>query len=464
MKKTKNSIKIHTSIIIVLVLLTLCTTNAFSQTAKEIEIFDTKTYQQYQDKEWDLLVKTGNQAIQQGVDFYYLRYRLGIAYYLKQNYIKALKHFEKAENFYAEEPTLKEYIYYSRYFLNRKAEAEDKAIFYPKTVKSKLPKEEKVISKINLESGYLFSNIETQNLIGQNGFFAEEEQLINQQYYHVGMSLAPSFGFKLYLGASYLTLDKIKRVQINLDQTGVEERLQNYTINQNEFYSAGTFQSGGIKIIPALHLIKVNYDLPTYELNEAEDDYLLSSSAISLSQYVGSLSLSGNFSNFTYDIFTSYSNLNYANQIQLGLNLSFFPLGNLNFYTRTGAKLFSEWYEKGDPLVSYTNSRLIFNQLIGFKINKSLWCETSFTYGDLQNTNEGNAFVVYNLIDNIKLKADINLIFTLSKNVGFSIRYQIQQRDNPYMVYSDNTDFENYDISKYSYFTNNLIGGLTWKF
>ena len=29
------------------------------------------------------------------------------------------------------------------------------------------------------------------------------------------MSLAPSFGFKLYLGASYLTLDKIKRVQIN---------------------------------------------------------------------------------------------------------------------------------------------------------------------------------------------------------------------------------------------------------
>ncbi len=127
-------------------------------------------------------------------------------------------------------------------------------------------------------------------------------------------------------------------------------------------------------------------------------------------------------------------------------------------------KLFSEWYQKGDPLVNNSNSRLIFNQLIGFKISKKIWCETSFTYGDLQNTNESNAFVVYNLIDNIKLKGDINLILTLNKHLGLSIRYQIQQRDNPYLVYSDESNTEIYDILRYTYITNNLIGGLTWNF
>jgi len=462
MKRKNNNMMKYVSIIIVLGLL-INYTNAFSQTSKDFETADIKTYQQYQDKNWDLLIETGNQAIHQGIDFYYLRYRLGVAYYQKQNYIKALNHFEKAESFYAEDPILSEYIYYSRYFLNRKAEADQVAKSYPQMVKSKLPGKDNFISTINLESGYLFPNKETNNLLGQNGFYAEEEQFSKQQYYHGGISLNPASGIKLYLGGSHLSINKIKRAQFSFDQLTIQENLQNYTINQNEFYSSVSFQSKAIKITPAFHFIKVNYDLPLYELNDTEDDYLLSSQPISLSQYVSSLSLSGNFSSFTYDIYASYSNLNYANQAQFGLNLYYFPLGNLNFYTKTGVKLFHEWFETTDPLVNNSYNRVIFNQLIGFKVSKGFWCETSLTYGDLQNTNEGNAFVVYNLVDNIKLKADINLIFTLSKNLGFSIRYQVQQRDNPYMVYSDDTNVESYDILKYTYFTNNIIGGLTWK-
>ena len=74
---------------------------ALSQTSKEIEIADIKTYQNFIDGDWDLLIQEGNQALKQGLDFYYLRYRLGVAYYMKKNYIKALKHFEQADFYYA---------------------------------------------------------------------------------------------------------------------------------------------------------------------------------------------------------------------------------------------------------------------------------------------------------------------------------------------------------------------------
>lgn len=464
MRKTKNNLKIYALLILILGL-SAYNNVAFSQTSKEIELVDIKTYQYYLDKNWDLLITDGNKAIEKGLDFYYLRYRLGIAYYMKHNYIKALIHFEKAESLYGEDPILNEYIYYSRYFMNRKAEADLIAESYTEEIKSKLPIENTFVSYINFESGYLLSKTETQNLLGQNGFYGQEEQLNNLQYYHFGMGLNPTLGFKLYLGGSSLLINKTKRAEFSLDQgMTIRENKQDYLIHQNEFYSSGTVQGKAIKIIPAFHFIKVNYDLPYFELNASFDDYLIATTPISLNQYVGSLLLSGNFSYFNYDIYASYSNLNYANQLQFGANLYYFPFGNLNFYSKTGVKLFSESDENGMLQLSNKNSRLIFNQLFGFKISPKLWGETSITYGDLQNTNEGNAFVVYNLIDNIKLKADINLIFTLSKNLGFSVRYQIQQRTNNYLVYSDISITDNYENIDYTYFTNNIIGGLTWKF
>ena len=464
MRKTKNNSRNYA---LLFILLGLSTFNnvAYSQASKEIELVDIKTYQYYLDKNWDLLINEGNKALEKGLDFYYLRYRIGIAYYTKHNYIQALKHFEKAESLYGEDPILKDYIYYSRYFMNRKAEADLVAKSYAEETKSKLPIENTFISYINLESGYLFPKTATQNLLGQNGFYGQEEQLNNLQYYHLGLGLNPSPGFKIYLSGSTLVINKTKRAEFSFDQgQSSREKKQDYSIHQNEFYCSGTIQGKALKIIPAFHLIQVNYDLPYFELNATFDDYLTATTPISLNQYVGSLSLTGNFSYFNYDIYASYSNLNYANQIQFGTNLYYFPFGNLNFYSKTGVKLFSESDENTTLRLSTKKSRLIFNQLFGFKISPILWGETSITYGDLQNTNEGNAFVVYNLIDDIKLKADINLIFSLSKNLCFSIRYQIQQRTNNYLVYSDIANTDNYDIFNYTYFANNLIGGLTWKF
>ena len=57
---------------------------------------DAQTYSLWQKKDWNGLIAAGKKALKADIDFYYLRVRMGIAYYEKKNYHMALLHFEKA--------------------------------------------------------------------------------------------------------------------------------------------------------------------------------------------------------------------------------------------------------------------------------------------------------------------------------------------------------------------------------
>ncbi|MCK5906010.1 MAG: tetratricopeptide repeat protein, partial [Flavobacteriales bacterium] len=74
---------------------------------------DKITYKHYNEQEWDELIQIGNEAIKNGIDFYYLNYRMGIAYYSKKRYRKAIPFFEKVIESTPEDAIAKEYLYYS---------------------------------------------------------------------------------------------------------------------------------------------------------------------------------------------------------------------------------------------------------------------------------------------------------------------------------------------------------------
>ena len=52
---------------------------------------DSATYAQYLAGDWSTLVHEGKQAISQGVDYYYLRMRVGIAFYEMKNWCQSKK-------------------------------------------------------------------------------------------------------------------------------------------------------------------------------------------------------------------------------------------------------------------------------------------------------------------------------------------------------------------------------------
>nr|NQU89727.1 hypothetical protein [Bacteroidota bacterium] len=94
-------------------LLMLQPLSTFSQEKQDFRKIDSLTYSLYQQGKWDKLITVGEKALGQGLDYYYLQIRVGIAWYEKQNYRRAIPHFEEALKFNLVDQTVLEYLYYS---------------------------------------------------------------------------------------------------------------------------------------------------------------------------------------------------------------------------------------------------------------------------------------------------------------------------------------------------------------
>ena len=90
-----------------------------AQEAPTFRSVDAKTYHYFLDQKWDSLVAVGKTALKSDIDYYYLRIRLGIAYFNKGKYAKAIQHLQKATKFNSGDSTALEYMYYAYRSYNR---------------------------------------------------------------------------------------------------------------------------------------------------------------------------------------------------------------------------------------------------------------------------------------------------------------------------------------------------------
>ncbi|MCU0409034.1 MAG: hypothetical protein MUD02_08815, partial [Bacteroidales bacterium] len=67
-----------------------------AQDNTDFRYHDSLTYKLYTDKNWNELISAAKKALHDGHDYYYLRMRIGIAYYEKKQYASAATHFRKA--------------------------------------------------------------------------------------------------------------------------------------------------------------------------------------------------------------------------------------------------------------------------------------------------------------------------------------------------------------------------------
>lgn len=430
----------------------------------DFQSIDKTTYLLYTQKNWDSLIQIGNQALKSGVDYFYLRQRIGIAWYEKENYFKAVKHFEKALKFNASDATTQEYLYYSYIFSNRTKEARVLSGKFNSSLANKLQTQNKTIfEKIYVETGPTFSNNIDKNKIqrsfGGNGLDYQEQDLNDDKYYvHAGFEINLSQRISAYLGYSFLTISKLK--QINTQPVlppGNNNfgRLYNYEYNlfQNEFYGNMKFLFGkGFIFTPAYHLINVKYN--TIHYNPDQPPPLpnnVSEVDTSFTNHIISMGLNKNISIFQVGLFTSWSNLNNKYQYQFGGLFTWYPKGNLNLYTTTS--FVSAWEDD--------DNRINFDQLVGGKAAKKLWIEGYVTFGEMVNYNERNAFIVQNSGDKIKFRTGLNFIVLLSEKMELSFRYIYLQEEGYRIVYSAT---EGQQINSVEYKNNTIIGGIKWTF
>lgn len=466
---------------------------------------DRETYRYYQEQKWDSLIDLGKDGLKLGFDYYYLRYRMGVAYYELQNFGRAIVHFEKAHEFNSTENSLLVYLYYANRRLNRNNQAELFAGQLPENYRDKLiGYDPDFIDHVYIESGYGFSDDEHK--MGKpderwtdSSLYLEEQFVGNSLYAHAGLKFNPGRRVSAYLGFSHLRIESRKDFMyygdLQLDSivgnTYTDDYYYSYKrglrsfnadIAQSDLYLKLDVMAGrNWSFSPYLHFIRVDYSKIDVEYEAVADkaieyydkinfrydyfdyiknEYSFSRKDSTMYDYVSGLNVSGIFSNYSLSLGAGLSKLNFNKRLNLNAGITYYPLGNLNFYGSTGLSWFSAYDQQTDD-----PDKLIVSQMIGLKVFSFLWLEATYLQGDINNTYRNNAFVVYNVPDKIDYIAEADIIMTLSEKMELSLRYQFwKKRADMLHYYQKSDESPASELLEKSYTNQMIMGGLKWKF
>ncbi len=449
--------------IVLIIALLLILFNAESQAQKTLLDYDKSTYDLFLSKKWDALIEEGNRSLEKGFDFYYLRIRMGIAYYENENYISAIPHFEKALEFIPKDSTACEYLYYSNILLGRKSEvflASDN-LPYNYSRKSSLIKPE-FFEGLYTEGGFVLNSSLNNSGNGKGlpmqtqGILEVHKQLKNYRYNNISLIHRIGNRISLFHGFGNISINNSMQFSSLLD--GSKE----YDVKTNQwdyYFSADVNAGSGLGFTGFLHYLNVNVEDVKFSVDTSSGfpkaEY--TNFNTKYNELLGGLGINYSASYFQFSNTISASNFNSANQIQNTFRLIYYPLGNLNLYV-LGDLTGHFQKEKGEK--KYTG-RFLWAGKVGFKLSDDLWAEAFYTGGEIQNYIEENGYIVYNNFNIIKRKLGINLILPVSPDVELSLRYQNYEQESYKLIYSDT---QTYTTNLIKNINHSIIGGIKWTF
>jgi hypothetical protein len=369
--------------VIIILILALSYLGSEAQVKIDHDWYNKHTYKLYQEKSWPRLIELGNNAIKAGYDFYYLRMRLGIAYYEQGKFRSAISHFEHALKFDIN-PLAVEYLYYSYKFSGRHMDANLVYTKYKKQLKSR-----DVSSAIGILTG-LYTETGLKLLSPSN---SEYGSLL---YVHVGAEQQLSSRLNLYHGYMRYSQNTFQYESVPGFGPGgsmASETKRKYV--QNEYYLKATVPViKGLQVIGSLHTQQI---IDTVQFNNFS--------------YLGGLSASLKF----MDLHIAYgsSRINENQHDQLSAGVTFYPAMNQNFYLES---IITNHINEGA-------SNIIFYQKIGLRAGKNAWFDFYGSFGDMRNVQELDGFYIYNINNQLNTRIGITGTFFLGKKVKLLIGY-----------------------------------------
>ena len=471
------------------IILILISSNIFAQTREEIANVDILTYKYYTSQNWDSVIVVGKNALKNNIDYFYLRMRIGIAYYKKKKTIKAIPHFEKAYNFYKADTVCQEYLYYSYLFAGRKKRALLFAQNFSTSMKNRLDIKYKFAENAYFSSSYCankdFNNLQNIDLDGTDNIYGE--QLIQQNFifHNLGYTLNLSPKINMYNSYGFMDINKTKQIMRNNDvlefQNNVTQKQiflgLDYAINkQLTFISA--FNYSITNSVNTNYSETTNYGDLIYTFTDTVYDTEITDTILNypnsknsryidtkdnLNSYVGLLAVNYNTSIFNIDLSASFSNLNKTKQNQYGLSVIAYPFGNSRFFI--GSKVFYQTENEsiedlptpqqsrgqGKKNISKIN-RMIYEHNIGYIVSNKFWLKASVLYGNIHNFVDNYASDIYNGVNTTTYKADFSLFYSAFKGkmtIFTQFSYSEEQYDYLTYVYSGTID-KNYETTYYN--------------
>jgi hypothetical protein len=383
-----------------IIIILLASIRMMSQSKLEFSTVDSLTYGYYLNGSWDNLIKMGNEALDNNIDFKFLRQRIGYAYYSKENYAASARQFRKALSFDSYDSFTLEYLYYSYLYQGY----DDAAAI----IGGKMRREERKSLGINL-----FKPVESVSS-EYNFKYAGTSLRTNPQYVNLGVS--SRFGSRISLFQMISQYKQIVTIQLPLRDMYV-------TDEQFEYYA----------------LVKLN--LARNLQAKAAYHYLNSTFSISnISSNLGYFGLTTISSRFLLGMDASVRSAESGTITQYGLNAGVNELGRNKVYLTGYLALLDE----------QNSARVIYTQRAGIRAGRKTWLEVNAMLGNLNNFSDYSAMYILNSIDPTTFRAGTSLYFYSGKHFSFWLNFAYERKQ----FYED----LNYDYNQFSY-----LGGIRWK-
>jgi hypothetical protein len=348
-------------------------------------------------------------ALENGYDYFYLRFRLGSANFEKGQFRIAANQFEKALMYNHQDELSQEYLYYSLLYSNQFDEARKLSGTFGNSLSEKIKK--------GLGSSVQFIVAEGGAKISSSTLFKPAT------YFQFG--LGHTLGNKLSLFHAVTTYNQIEN---------------RGTIAQYQYYVQATLPLKHHWILrPSLHLNYLNY--------------FQGGVYYPYSSYVASLNISKSYPHVDLSVGGSYSTVLIRPQYIQQTRFVYYPFGKSNF--SVGSTFYIHWEDNSSAPASPTSSfsnpspvTLAYNPFIDWSPTKKINFSANYFVNKTDNIVESNGYLINNSQD-----------LTLSRTT-FMASYALSSRWGVYGVYQ----FENkriYNSISYSY--NVLLIGINFK-
>ncbi len=425
------------------------------QAFTSLEQADSITYNLYLQEQWKVLTKSGSNAIKEGIDFYYLRVRMGVAYFKLGNYQKAIIHLEKALTDNPSEAFVMEYLFYARLYAGRRAEALYGAGNFTEALKQstgtvhlKWVRQIDVVYNQNFaDNGSAIDNFKT------SGIPADEEgaQFISDghQYFYVGLKHELGKAFSYYHAYTGLSKDHFVYVQ----EEGISSVNRQARATLNQYYGTAQWRvAKNLQWLGGLHYVHVSNPQPVVQTSQGRDRIVWVEGT--RGERVLFTGLAAQATGVNAVLMLHDANLNGRKQFQADAQVTVYPLGNLNFYL-SGQVSFQK-----EKLGETSRNATVFEPLVGGKVFNRLWLEAYGAFGPQQNYIGSQGAVLFNTADRITSRMGARLHIFPSSRLKVQLEGVWLQQESSFELFESLSPVYNtIPFTSYS-----VTGGISWYF
>lgn len=438
--------------IIITGLLFVLLMQVMSQDKLNYKEVDSQSYRLFLQKDWTELINFSTEARKQGIDYYYLQMRTGIAYYNLGKYRKASFFFLKAYENDQSSELLQEYVYYSLVFSGRILEARKYSSQFGESLIKSLKLKSNRINYLAYETGYVFNSefedLKTRsftNDIELGDDYGEAYLLKDYSFHSLDLSHQIHPNLSLNHNVTYIGVNREARVNWG------DQFTSPIGIRQFQYFINPVWVMGKkLNVSPSLNLIFGNRDSYIGGYDQSFNK-VFALSNVRYNDYVFSTSFWTDFKNLSPGVEFNTGKIGERNFTQASVWMTWYPLSKTSLY------ITPKVYFKSDG-VSKDFGWNALGVSAGGQLGK-VHLSGQYLFGEMENFVEAGGYLISNFPGTSDQKIMGSIYYPLSKKIKLVFRYINQGVTEDYRVYSDGVLSNTFN---YNYTKHTITGGISW--